>query len=36
MSLESNTTPIIEPYFLSSLKAHSLLGALAIVTNVRP
>ena len=33
MSLEYNTTPIIEPYFLSQFKAHSLLGSLAIVTN---
>ncbi|KAL8291955.1 hypothetical protein RQP46_001421 [Phenoliferia psychrophenolica] len=34
MSLESNTTPIIEPYFLSQFKAHSLLGSLAIITNI--
>ncbi|KAK4704828.1 hypothetical protein P7C70_g1390, partial [Phenoliferia sp. Uapishka_3] len=34
MSLEANTTPVIEPYFLSSLKAHTMLGALSIVVNI--
>ncbi|KAM0745775.1 MFS general substrate transporter [Meredithblackwellia eburnea MCA 4105] len=34
MSLEYNTTPTIEPFLLSSLNAHSLLGAVAIVTNI--
>lgn len=35
MSLEANTTPTLEPYFLSLLGSHSLLGTVAIVTNVR-
>lgn len=34
-SLEANTTTLsIEPYFLSLLGNHSLLGTVAIVTNV--
>lgn len=33
-SLEANTTPTIEPYFLSLLGSHSFLSGIAIVTNV--
>lgn len=34
LSLESNISPTIEPYFLSLLQSHSLLATLAIVTSL--
>jgi hypothetical protein len=34
-SLESNGSPVIEPYFLSGFHAHSMISSIAIVTNVR-
>ncbi|KAI5480517.1 hypothetical protein MNV49_000670 [Pseudohyphozyma bogoriensis] len=34
LSLEGNTTPTVEPYFLSLLNSHSLLGAVSIVTSI--
>lgn len=34
-SLEGNTTPTIEPYFLSLLGSHSMLSSVVIITSVR-
>ncbi|GAA5935212.1 uncharacterized protein JCM15063_000971 [Sporobolomyces koalae] len=34
MSLEGNTTPTIEPYFLSLLGEHSMLSSVIIVTSI--
>jgi hypothetical protein len=36
ISLEGNTTPTIEPYFLSLLGEHSMLSSVVIVMSVRP
>lgn len=33
-SLEGNTTPTIEPYFLSLLGSHSMLSSVVIITSV--
>lgn len=35
ISLEGNTTPTIEPYFLSLLGEHSMLSSVVIVMSVR-
>lgn len=36
VSLEGNTTPTIEPYFLSLLGEHSMLSSVVIVMSVSP
>lgn len=33
-ALEASTTPVVEPYFLSSFHLHSLLASMGILTNV--